>query len=427
MRPYTWEELQLFSVKEQEDGRVGPLHGVRVLELGSLISGPFASRLLADYGARVIKVEPLQGDPLRQWGKRATEQDSYASLSQSRNKDLVAIDLHDPRGQDLVRRLAGQVDVVLENFRPGRLDEWGLGFDDLRQLYPSLIMVSISGYGQTGPYRNRPGFGNIAESMGGLRAVTGYADSPPLRVGISLGDQLASLYAVIGTLLALHARDASPDRDGEHVDVALTEAVLSVTEAGVSEYVHAGIVPKRNGNRMGRAAPSGVYPTDDGQWVAIGANGDSIFRRFCAAIGRADWAANPEMESNQGRMRHVDELDEGIAEWTGQRSMSDIVDVLNAAGVPCGPVYTVKEISEDPHFRTRDALIEVPAAGLPDPVTMLGVFPKLSRHPGGVRRAGGAIGRDTAGVLHELLRLPREEIERLRDEGIIQTPEEQDR
>jgi formyl-CoA transferase len=200
--------------------------------------------------------------------------------------------------------------------------------------------------------------------------------------------------------------------------------VLSVTEAGVSEYVHAGIVPKRNGNRMGRAAPSGVYPTDNGEWVAIGANGDSIFQRFCAAIGHPDWAANPELESNQGRMRHVDELDEGIAEWTRQRNLADVVDILNAAGVPCGPVYTAKEISEDPHFRARDALIEVPSADLLDPVTMLGVFPKLSRHPGIVKRTGGAIGRDTTGVLRELLHLAGEEVEQMRDEGIIRTPDE---
>lgn len=395
----------------------GPLSGVRVLELGSLISAPFACRLLADYGARVIKVEPLNGDPLRQWGRRATGHDSYASLVQSRNKDLIAVDLHTPEGQDLVRKLAGQVDIVVENFRPGRLSEWGLGFEDLVRLYPSLIMISISGYGQTGPYRDRPGFGNIAESMGGLRAVTGYRDGPPLRVGVSLGDQLASLYAVIGALLALRVRDTRGE--GEHVDVALTEAVISVTEAGIPEYVHEGVVQMRNGNRLARAAPTGVYPTADGQWVAIGANGDSIFRRFAAAIGRADWQNDPELMGNAGRVRRVDELDEGITAWTSELPVQEVVDRLNAAGVPCGPVYTVKEIAEDPHFRTRGALIEVPCLERDEAITMPGIMPALERHPGGVTRTGGPIGRDTVSVLSDLLGMARPEIDGLQERGII--------
>jgi formyl-CoA transferase len=395
----------------------GPLEGVRVLELGSLISAPFACRLLADYGARVIKVEPLNGDPLRQWGRKATENDSYASLVQSRNKDLIAIDLHTAEGQELVRKLAGEVDVVVENFRPGRLQQWGLGFDELVRLYPALIMISISGYGQTGPYRDRPGFGNIAESMGGLRAVTGYADGPPLRVGVSLGDQLASLYAVIGALLALRVRDRHGE--GEHVDVALTEAVVSVTEAGIPEYVHEGVVQLRNGNRLGRAAPTGVYPTRGGQWVAIGANADSIFRRFAQAIERPEWAEDPELATNRGRVRRVDDLDEGITEWTSQHSTDDVVERLNRAGVPCGPVYTVKEISEDVHFREREALIEVPCPERGEPVTMPGVMPALERHPGRVERTGGPIGRDTGRVLEELLEFTDQDIAALEESNII--------
>lgn len=395
----------------------GPLVGVRVLELGSLISAPFACRLLADYGARVIKVEPLSGDPLRQWGHRATDSDSYASLVQSRNKDLIAIDLHTPEGQELVRRLAGQVDIVVENFRPHRLTEWGLGFDQLVALYPSLIMVSISGYGQTGPYRDRPGFGNIAESMGGLRAVTGYADSPPLRVGISLGDQLASLYAVIGALLALRVRDRTGE--SEHVDVALTEAVVSVTEAGIPEYVHEGLVPVRNGNRLARAAPTGVYQTLNGNWVAIGANGDSIFRRLAVAIGHPEWGEDVELSTNRGRVQRVEELDTGINDWTSRHTMDEVVEELNQAGVPCGPVYTVKEISEDPHFRTRRAVIEVPCADRDEPVTMPGIMPALRLHPGHVERTGGPIGRDTTSILGELLGLTSEDIEEKKERNII--------
>lgn len=395
----------------------GPLDGVRVLELGSLISGPFACRLLADYGARVIKVEPLAGDPLRQWGRKATDSDSYASLVQSRNKDLIAIDLHAPEGQEIVRRLAGQVDIVVENFRPGRLAQWGLGFDQLVALYPALIMVSISGYGQTGPYRDRPGFGNIAESMGGLRAVTGYADSPPLRVGVSLGDQLASLYAVIGALLALRVRDRSGE--GEHVDVALTEAVVSVTEAGIPEYVHEGVVPVRNGNRLARAAPTGVYPTAGGDWVAIGANGDSIFRRLAVAIDRPEWAEDQELSTNRGRVRRVEDLDTGLTDWTSRHTMDEVVQQLNKAGVPCGPVYTVKEISEDPHFRARQAVIEAPCPDRDGSVTMPGVMPTLERHPGHVERTGGPIGRDTGSILHEMLGFSEEDITKLNEKNII--------
>lgn len=395
----------------------GPLEDVRVLELGSLISAPFACRLLADYGARVIKVEPLGGDPLRQWGKAATPQDSYASLVQSRNKDLIAVDMHREEGQELVRRLAGEVDVVVENFRPGRLTSWGLGFEDLVRLHPTLIMISISGYGQTGPYRDRPGFGNIAESMGGLRAVTGYRDGPPLRVGVSLGDQLASLYAVIGALLALRVRDRKGQ--GEHVDVALTEAVISVTEAGIPEYVHEGVVQLRNGNRLSRAAPTGVYPTTDGVWVAIGANGDSIFRRLAIAISHPEWLDDTELASNAGRVRRVDELDDAIIDWTRQRTSAEVVQALNEAAVPCGPVYTVREISQDQHFRERDALIDVPCPERESAVTMPGIMPRLKHAPGRVERTGGPVGRDTERVLSGLLGLHETEIARLRNAGVI--------
>lgn len=398
----------------------GPLRGVTVLELGSFISGPFAARILADFGARVIKVEPLDGDPLRQWGQVATQDNSFWSLSQSRGKDLVAIDLHSREGQGLVRALAGKVDVVLENFRPGRLAEWGLDRASLAALYPNLIMVSISGFGQTGPYRERAGFGNIAESMGGLRSVTGYEDSPPLRVGVSLGDQIASLYAVIGTLLALREHELKPDGHGEHVDVSLFEAVLSMMEASVAEYVHRGVVPRRLGNRLYRSAPSGVYPTKEGTWVAIGANADSIFQRFAQKLGRTDWAAGSDYQSTAGRLRHADELDEGIIAFTRVRGSTEILQAMNEAGVPAGPVYSVREIAQDPHLRERRAVTEVPCAEMsPEPVTMLGVFPVLVESPGAIRTPGGAIGRDTAEVLHEMLGLRDEEIGALAAQKVI--------
>ena len=399
----------------------GPLTGVTVLELGSLISGPFASRILGDFGARVIKVEPLGGDPLRQWGVPATQDSSYWSLVQSRNKDLVAINLYDPRGQEIVRRLAGHVDVVLENFRPGRLHEWGIGYDELSTLYPSLIMVSVSGYGQTGPYRDLPGFGNIAESMGGLRAVTGFPDGPPVRVGVSLGDQIASLYAVIGALLALfRQRDGN---GGDHVDVALTEAVLSFMEGAIPEYVHAGVVPGRRGNVLGRAAPSGVYPCRDENWVSIGANGDSIFKRFAMAIGRSDWAEDPDLAMNRGRVARLTEIEAGIRGFTETHDSRDVVRILREASVPVGPVYTIREIVEDPAFQARGMVTRVPSAELAADLAVPGVVPRLLRHPGGVDRPGGRIGRDTGRVLGGLLGMPDEEIHALARAGVVRWPE----
>jgi formyl-CoA transferase len=399
----------------------GPLAGLTVVELGSLIAGPFAGRILADFGARVIKVEPPEGDPLRQWGQAATAEDSYWSLAQSRNKELVAVDLRRPEGRALVRRLIARADALLENFRPGRLEAWGLDPAELQRENPGLIVVRVSGYGQTGPYRDRAGFGNIAESMGGLRAVTGTEDGPPLRVGVSLGDQVAALYAVIGLLLALHRR-AQGHEAGETVDVALVEAVLSLTEAQVSEYVHAGVVPRRSGNRLGRAAPSGVFPTADGVWVAIGANADSVFRRLATAIGREAWLHDPELQTNAGRVRRVDELEAAIGAWTAARSSGEVVARLNEAGVPCGPVYTVREIAADPHFRSRDAIIEVPCPERGAPVTMLGVTPRLARSPGRVRRTGGPVGRDTIPVLREFLGLADDEIAGLLAAGVVAAP-----
>jgi formyl-CoA transferase len=395
----------------------GPLSGVRVLELGSLISGPFAARVLADFGARVIKVEPLDGDPLRQWGVPATADNSYWSLQQSRNKDLLAVDLHRREGQDLVRKLAGHVDVVLENFRPGRLEQWGLDYESLSRLYPDLIMVSISGYGQAGPYRERPGFGNIAEAMGGLRAVTGYEDGPPLRVGVSLGDHIASLHAVMGAVMALYRRQTGGG--GDHVDVALTEAVLSFTEAQVPEFVHRGVVPRRLGNQLGRAAPSGTYPTADGGFVAIGANADSIFQRFAREIGRDDWAEDETLRHNAGRVQRRRELDDGITAYTCRHTMQEIVEAMARAEVPCGPVYTVREIVEDPHYHARHAIVQVNSPETGEDLTMLGVFPVLKRHPGRVRHPGGPIGRDTRQVLTELLGLSGDELADLERRGVV--------
>ena len=378
----------------------GPLAGVRVLELGSLIAGPFCGRILADFGADVIKVEPPgEGDPLRTWSL-VTDHGSLWSMVQSRNKRSVAVDLRQPEGRELVRRLATQCDVLIENFRPGRMEAWGLGYEALAAERPALVMVRISGYGQTGPYSQRPGFGNIAEAMGGLRYITGFPDRPPLRVGLSIGDSIAALYATIGALLAL--QEVRVSGRGQVVDVALTETVFSMLESIVPEYGHDGRVRERTGNLLGGAAPTNTYRTGDERWLAIGANGDGIFRRFSPAIGRPEWLVDPRFATNQARREHAQELDRLIGEWVGARPLAESMEILAQAGVPAGPVYSVEDIVADPQYQAREMLVD-----LPDPrlghLLMPGIVPRLSRTPGAIRWAGPDLGAHTAEVLAELL------------------------
>jgi crotonobetainyl-CoA:carnitine CoA-transferase CaiB-like acyl-CoA transferase len=378
----------------------GPLAGLRVLELGSLIAGPFCGRILADFGADVIKIEPPgEGDPLRTWSL-VTDHGSLWSMVQSRNKRSVAVDLREPYGRELVRRLAAQCDVLIENFRPGRMEAWGLGYEALAAERPSLVMVRISGYGQTGPYSQRPGFGNIAEAMGGLRYITGFPDRPPLRVGLSIGDSIAALYATIGALLALH--EARISGRGQVVDVALTEAVFSMLESIVPEYGHDGRVRERTGNLLGGAAPTNTYRTDDERWLAIGANGDGIFRRFSAAIGRPEWLVDPRFATNQARREHAQQLDRLIGEWVGARPLAESMEILAQAGVPAGPVYSVEDIAADPQYQARDMLVDVADPRLGH-LLMPGIVPRLSRTPGAIRWAGPDLGAHTAEVLAELL------------------------
>lgn len=394
----------------------GPLAGVRVLELGSLIAGPFCGRVLADFGAEVLKIEPPGvGDPLRTWSF-VTEHGSLWAMTQSRNKKSVSVDLRTPEGREIVRRLALECQVIIENFRPGRMEEWGLGFEDLAKENPALVMVRISGFGQTGPYSRRPGFGNIAEAMGGIRYITGWPDRPPLRVGLSIGDSIAALYATIGTLMAL--RVAEQTGRGQVVDVALTESVFSMLESIVPEYGYDGRVRERTGNLLGGSAPSNTYPTKDGRWLAIGANGDGIFKRFTAAIGQPELAADPRFSTNQARRANVAELDALIAEWTSARTLDEAMAVLEQADVPAGPVYSVKDIADDPQYQAREMLVD-----LPDPrlghILMPGVVPKLSRTPGAVRAPGPDLGADTAAVLGELLGLDEAALADLRARNVI--------
>ncbi|KQO73522.1 carnitine dehydratase [Methylobacterium sp. Leaf465] len=378
----------------------GPLAGIRVLELGQLIAAPFAARLMAEFGAEVIKVEaPGEGDPLRKW-RKLHEGTSLWWYLQSRNKKSIAVDLKAPEGAAVVRALATSADVVIENFRPGGLEKLGLGWADLSALNPNLVMVRISGYGQTGPYRDRPGFGAIGEAMGGLRFTTGHPDSPPARVGVSIGDTLASLHGVIGALMSLlHVKTAGGK--GQVIDVSLVESVFNVMESLVPEYDLLGEVRTRTGGALPGITPSNTYPTQDGGYVVIAGNSDPIFRRLMRAIGRPDLADDPALRSNDGRSAQAARLDAAIADWSGARSIADALEALEAAQVPAGRIYSVADIVADPHYQARDMILPTALPG-GTAVKMPGIVPKLSETPGEVRWSGPALGAHTDAVLADL-------------------------
>ncbi|UCD68056.1 MAG: CoA transferase [Betaproteobacteria bacterium] len=395
---------------------MGPLSGIKVVELGQLIAGPFCTRVLGEFGAEVVKVEsPNGGDPLRQW-RKLYQGTSLWWLLQARNKRSVTVNLKSPDGQEIVRRLAAQADVVVENFRPGAMENWGLSYEVLSRDNPGLVMVRLSGYGQSGPYRDKPGFGAIGEAMGGLRHVTGYPDRPPVRVGISLGDAVASLYGVIGALMALRERDVNSGR-GQVVDVALYEAVFSLMESLLPEYDVYDFVRERSGASLPGIAPSNTYTTRDGKFVVIGANGDSIFKRMMTAIGRDDLANDPQLARNDGRALRSAELDEVIGAWCGARDLDEVLAVLDGAGVPSGKIYDVADIVKDLHYRARGMIEE---ARLADGRTMKvpGVVPKLSTTPGGTRWLGPELGEHTVAVLQSL-GYDEYQIDDMRQRGVV--------
>lgn len=384
---------------------VAALQGLKVLELGQLIAGPFAGKTLADFGAEVIKIEPPgTGDPLRQW-RLLHEGTSVWWQVQSRNKQSVVLDLRTPEGQAQVRRLALDADVLIENFKPGTMEKWGLGYEVLSATNPGLIMLRLSGYGQDGPYRDLPGFAVVAEAMGGLRHLMGEPGRPPVRAGVSLGDTLAALHGVIGVLLALQARQhsispAAPKGRGQVVDVALYEAVFNCMESLLPEYSAFGAVREPAGSALPGIAPSNAYRCADGQ-VVIGGNGDSIFKRLMAAIGRDDLGQDPGLANNSLRAARADELDAAITRWTLERSVDEVVAQLQAASVPVGRIYTVRDIAQDPHFRAR-GMIEriVTAQGLA--LEVPGIVPKLSATPGSLRSLAPSLGEHTQAVLGNL-------------------------
>ena len=392
------------------------LAGVRVIEMGQLIAGPFAGKTLGEFGADVVKIEPPgAGDPLRNWRliKKGT---SVWWQVQSRNKRSVAIDLRAPEGQQLARRLIAEADVLIENFRPGTLEGWGLSPDELHALNPGLVILRISGYGQTGPYRDLPGFGVIGEAMGGLRHLTAEPGRVPVRVGVSIGDTLAALHGVIGVMMALYHRKVNGGA-GQVIDVALHEAVFNVMESLLPEYSAFGAVREAAGSALPGIAPSNAYPCQDG-WVLVAGNGDSIFKRLMTTIGRDDLGTAPDLADNAGRVARVAEIDAAIGAWTHGKTVQQVMDALGAARVPAGKVYTARDIAEDPHYRARDMILRQ-ATRDGDTMEVPGIVPKLSATPGTVRASAPHVGDDTDSVLREM-GLSSEQIAALRDKEIIQ-------
>jgi formyl-CoA transferase len=390
-----------------------------VLELGQLLAGPFAGCLLAGFGAEVIKVEPPRGgDPMRSW-RRLEHGTSLWWYAIGRNKKSITLDLRDPRGAELVRRLvAGGVDVVIENFRPGRMERFGLGFEALRALNPRLVMARVSGYGQTGPYAGRPGFASVAEGIGGLRYVTGEPDRPPVRAGISLGDSLAGLHAALGVLLAIYRRDAGGSGRGQLVDAAIYESVFAMMESLLPEYDRQGHVRERSGAKLEGIVPSSTYRCRDGRYVIVGGNGDSIFRRLMQAVGREDLARDPRLAHNPGRVEHEAEIDAAIERFTSGRSYAEVLEALERADVPAGPIYSIADIASDPHYAARGMFepVELPDGSR---LRVPRLVPLLSETPATTRWAGPELGAHNDEIYGGLLGLGAGEREALRAAGVI--------
>ena len=386
------------SHAERQPERVaGPLSDIRVLELGTLIAGPFAGRWFADFGADVIKIEhPESGDPLRRWGESAGGDESLWHLVQSRGKRSVAADLHDPGDQAFVRQLALESDLLIENFRPGRLEQWNLDPEDLIKANPRLVVVRISGYGQTGPLREQPGFGTIAEAAGGLRYITGEPDGPPTRVGLSLGDSIASMHALVGALIALHERERSGQ--GQIVDVALTESLITMLESVIPEYGYLGMIRERTGNIAHNSAPTNAYPCADDAVVCIAANTTRLFRALFQAIGREDYADDPDLATNKGRVRRAAELDSVIATWARTRTASEVVALLRERQIPVSRINSIADIAVDPQVLSREMIVAVDDDRLDRPLLVPGIAPKLSRTPGRVPALARPLGADTEAV-----------------------------
>ncbi|MFI7024199.1 CaiB/BaiF CoA transferase family protein [Micromonospora sp. NPDC049900] len=390
---------------------------MRVIEFGSLLAGPFCSQLLADFGADVIKCEPpRQGDPMREWGQEKPHGKSLWWPIVARNKKSITVDLRTPAGQSVARQLIAQSDVVVENFRPGTMERWGLGYEDLSADNPGLVMVRVSGFGQTGPYSTRPGYGSVGEAMGGLRYVVGDPQTPPSRVGVSLGDSLAGTFAALGAVMALRVRDQSGR--GQVVDSAIYEAVLAMMESLLPEYTLGGHVRERTGAILPNIAPSNVYPTRDGGLLLIAANQDTVFRRLASAMDMTGLSTDPRFATHAARGRHQGELDDIIAGWSGRHDTEDLMAVMIKHDVPVGRVYRAPEMLDDEHFAAREAIVRVEHPEFGE-FPMQNVVPRLSRTPGRVKWTGPRLGEHTDQVLTDIVGLAESEINELRASGVI--------
>lgn len=397
--------------------RAGPLEDLRVIEMGVLLAGPFCGQLLGDFGAEVIKVEqPGVGDPMREWGREKPHGRSLWWPVIARNKKSVTANLRAARGQDLVRRLVAESDVLVENFRPGTLERWGLGFDELSRINPGLVMVRVTGFGQTGPYAPRAGYGSIGEAMGGLRYIVGSPDRPPSRTGISIGDTLAGTYAALGAVMAIHARRRTGR--GQVVDSAIYEAVLAMMESLIPEYTIGGYTRERTGAILPRIAPSNVYPTADGEQILIGANQDTVFARLAEVMGEPELAGDPRYATHTARGDHQGELDARIAAWTATITSGDLLQQLDANGVPAGRMFRAADMLDDPHYAARDAIVSLPHPELGE-VAMQNVAPRLSATPGAVRSVGPELGAHNAEVWGGVLGLDDTTLDDLRGADII--------
>ena len=415
--------------KNKESASVGPMAGIKVLELGTLIAGPFCARMLAEFGAEVIKIEaPGEGDPIRKW-RVLKDGNSLWWYVQSRNKKSITLNMKDKRAQEIARQLALDADIIIENYRPGVLEKWNLGFDQLKAINPAAIMVRLSGYGQTGPLRDAPGFGAIGESMGGLRYVSGHPDRPPVRIGISIGDSVASLHGAIGALMALRHRDATGGRwngksgaecvagQGQMVDVALYEAVFNMMESLVPEYDHAGVVRERTGGALPGIVPSNTYTTGDGENIVIAGNGDAIFKRLMTAIGRLDMADDPALANNAGRVPATQAIDEAIQSWCSTQTIDAALAVLQGADVPVSKIYSVRDMMQDPQFLARQ-MFEQHQFKDGSSIKLPAVTPKLSETPGSTRWIGPELGEHTNEVL-KTLGYSDQEIVEFRNTGVL--------
>lgn len=394
-----------------------PLEGLRVIEMGAFIAGPFCGQILADFGAEVIKIEsPGSGDPMRQWGRHRHNGKSLWWPVLARNKKSVTLNLKTEKGQQMAKELIDSADFLVENFRAGMLEKWGMGYDTLKKTNPGLIMIRVSGYGQTGPYKDKPGFGSIGEAMGGIRYITGYPDRPPTRIGVSIGDSLTSVFAVIGGLVALHQKEKTGK--GQMVDISIYEAVLSLMESMIPEFQFAGEIRERTGSILPNVAPSNIYPTSTGSFFIIAANADNIFGRLCKAMGQPELAEDERYATHKARGEHQGELDDMIAEWTVGYTTEKLQELMDKHGVPSGLIFTPREMLTDPHFKARNSIIEVADKAF-GKVKMQNVFPYLSETPGGVAWTGPELGQHNKSIYGDVLDLSDAQLEELKTEGVI--------